>query len=86
MRKNDSQDPNPTLVDLEVLVGHWEMELSNASLLPRSSDTVTGHVSFEWLEDGAFIIMYMNRQPPSPQDAVWLISRDESSSKYLVFY
>jgi hypothetical protein len=83
MKKDVSQDPNPALKDLEILVGNWKMELSNASFLPRSSDTVTGYVSFEWLEDGAFLVMYMGNRPP---DAIWLISRDESISNYLVLY
>lgn len=86
MKKNVSQEPNPALKDLEVLVGNWKMELSNASFLPRSSDTVTGFVSFEWLEDGAFLVMYMGNRPPSTPDAIWLIGRDESTHHYLVLY
>lgn len=31
---------NPALRPLEVLAGEWEMELSNASFLPRPSETV----------------------------------------------
>ncbi len=38
---------NPALKPLEGLVGEWEMELSNASFLPRPSDTAKGPVSFE---------------------------------------
>src|ERR1700730_9691905 len=34
--------PNPALKPLEGLVGEWEMELSNASFLPRSSEPVKG--------------------------------------------
>lgn len=66
-----------------MLVGHWAMELSNASFLPNSSDTVTGHVSFEWVESGAFLRMYMGNKPP---DAIWLISRDEATLHYTVLY
>ena len=86
MKKNVSQDPNPALKSLERLVGTWKMELSNASFLPRSSDTVTGQVSFEWLENGAFLVMYMGNRPPGTPDATWLISRDESTPNYLVLY
>ncbi len=86
MKKNVSQNLNPALNDLEILVGDWTMELSNASFLPSSSDTVMGHVSFEWLEGGAFLVMYMGNKPPGTPDAIWLISRDESTPTYLVLY
>jgi hypothetical protein len=86
MKKNSSLTPNPSLNHLEILVGDWDMELSNASFLPSSSDTVRGHLSFEWLEDGAFLIMYMGNKPPGTPDAMWLISRDESTSNYIVLY
>jgi hypothetical protein len=86
MKKNVPQNPNPALKNLEVFVGDWTMELSNASFLPSSSETVKGQVSFEWLEDGAFLVMYMGNKPPGTPDAIWLISRDESTSNYIVLY
>ena len=86
MKKNDSLSPNPSLKHLELLVGDWDMELSNASFLPSSSDIIEGHVSFEWLEGEAFLVMYMGNKPPSTPDAIWLISRDESITNYTVLY
>lgn len=86
MKKTVLQKQNPSLKHLEVLVGDWGMELSGASFLPSPSDTVTGHVSFEWLESGAFLAMYMGNKPPSTPDAIWLISRDESTLNYTVLY
>src|SRR6266568_8416397 len=47
MAKTSSHNQNPALKPLEGLVGEWEMELSNASFLPRPSDTAKGPVSFE---------------------------------------
>jgi hypothetical protein len=81
-----SFQPNPALKPLEVLVGKWEMEISNASFLPRSTDTIKGPVSFEWAQDGAFLLMRMGDEPPSPPAALWLISRDESTPNYTVLY
>ena len=50
--KTPPSQPNPALKPLEGLVGDWEMEISNASFLPRPSDTVKGGpVSFEWVQD-----------------------------------
>jgi hypothetical protein len=80
MAKSNSPKPNPVLKDLEGLVGDWEMELSNAAFLPHPTDTVKGQVSFEWIENGAFLRMRMG------DDALWLISRDDSKSDYEVFY
>ena len=81
-----AQGHNPALEDLEVLVGDWDMELSNASFLPGPSDTVSGHVSFEWLENGAFLVLYMGDKPDGMPDAIWLIGRDESAPTYTVLY
>lgn len=84
--KTPQSQPNPALKSLEVLVGKWEMELSNASFLPRATDTVKGSVSFAWAQDGAFLLMRMGDEPAGPPTAVWLISRDESAPEYTVFY
>jgi uncharacterized protein YndB with AHSA1/START domain len=78
--------PNPALDPLKELVGEWNMELSNAAFLPSPSDTVNGNVSFEWVEEGAFLVMRMGDKPPSPPQAVWLIGRDESMPDYQVLY
>jgi len=86
MKENVSLTPNPSLKHLELLVGDWDMELSNASFLPTSSDVIKGHVAFKWVEGGAFLVMYMGNKPPSTPDAIWLISRDESTTNYTVLY
>lgn len=80
MARSNSLQPNPALKDLEELVGEWEMELSNAAFLPHPIDTVKGHVSFEWIENAAFLRMRMG------DNAIWLISRDDSKPDYKVFY
>ncbi len=79
-------NPNPTLDSLAVLVGDWNMELSNAAFLPNPSDTANGAVSFEWMEEGAFLVMRMGNKASGPLEAVWLIGRDESLPDYKVLY
>ena len=86
MKEIDSAGHNPALVQLEVLAGDWDMELSNASFLPDPSVTATGQASFEWIEDGAFLVLYMGEKPPGVPDAIWLIGRDESNPNYTVLY
>jgi hypothetical protein len=86
MATTSSHNHNPSLKQLEGWAGDWEMELSNASFLPRPSDTVKGPVSFEWVQDGAFLLMRQGDKPPSPPAARWLISRDDSAPDYTVLY
>jgi hypothetical protein len=86
MPKTSSHQHNPALKHLEIVVGDWEMELANASFLHSPSDIAKGHVSFEWLQDGAFLVMRMGDKSPGPPDAMWLISRDESTPDYTVLY
>ncbi len=78
--------PNPALKELKVLAGKWGMELSNSSFLPSPSDKVYGFVSFNWLEDGAFLEMRQGDKLTGPASAIWLISRDESEQEYRVLY
>lgn len=84
MKKTLSE--NPALSELEVFVGDWVMELSNASFLPSASDTMTGYVAIAWLERGAFLGMSMGNNPLDTPDAFWLISRDGARSNYVVLY
>ena len=86
MTETSSRNQNPALKALEVLVGEWQMEISNASFLPHPSDTVKGSISFEWAQDGAFLVMRMGDKPADAPAALWLISRDESISNYIVLY
>jgi hypothetical protein len=62
------------------------MELSAASFLPSPTDTVTGRVSCAWVQDGAFLGLHMGDPRQSAPEALWLISRDESTPDYTVLY
>jgi hypothetical protein len=84
MAQTSSHQHNPALNTLEGLVGEWEMELSNAPFIP--SGTAKGSVSFEWVQDGAFLLMRMGDKPPNPPAALWLIGRDEAVPNYTVLY
>jgi hypothetical protein len=71
---------NPQLADLAFLVGAWEMELSNAAFLSQPTETVRSQVSYEWIENGAFLMLRMG------ENALWLIGRDEAQPLYTVLY
>ncbi len=77
---------NPALVDLEFLSGEWDTELSNAPFLPSRGDTGHGHVTCEWIEDGALLVMRQSEHSGNPPSARWTIGRDESDSDYRVLY
>ena len=75
---------NPTLKELSILVGDWDMELSNAEFLPSPKAKVHGPVSFKWAEDGAYLVAYQGATK-APW-ARWLIGRDQATGQYNVFY
>lgn len=72
--------PNPALADLQFLAGDWDMELSEASFLPDPDAKVNGSVTFEWIEQGAALVMRMG------DAASWIIGRDDSEQHYHVLY
>ena len=86
MSQMSSHEHNPALKDLEGLVGDWEMELSQSSFLHSPSDTIKGHVSFAWAQQGALLEMRMGDKPPGPPAALWLMCRDEATPDYTVLY
>ena len=75
---------NPALKPLEVFVGDWDMELSNASFLPDPQTTVHGPIHFRWVQAGAFLVMY-HGAIKAPQ-ATWLMGRDDLSDSFTVLY
>ena len=83
---DDKSEHNPALADLDFLTGEWDMELSNASFLPSRDVNAHGHVTFEWIESGAVLVMRQSEQSGSPQSARWLIGRDDSVPDYKALY
>ena len=81
-----SNHTNPSLSELKILIGKWEMELSNASFLPDSAAILKGDASFEWFEDGDFLIMRQGTKGNGMPWATWFIGRDDSSPDYTVLY
>ena len=72
---------NPALSQLQILIGEWNVEVSNASFLPSPTATQTGRASFEWLE-GAFIVVRDTMPPQSTS----VIGRNESLDTYSLLY
>src|SRR6516164_1387763 len=80
------QQPNPVLEDLNVLIGAWDVELSNAQFLPDPTATVHLSTSFEWIEEGDCLVMRQGNKAAGPPYATWLVGRDEARGEYVVLY
>ena len=75
--------PDPALQELELFIGKWNVEISFPVDPPG---TIHGQASFEWLEDGAFLIMRMGSKDTGPQFSISVIGRDDSAKNYTMLY
>lgn len=60
------------------------MELSEASFLPDPDAKVGGSVTFEWIEQGAALVMRMG--DAATPAATWIIGWDDANPDYHVLY
>lgn len=84
-------DRNSDLERLDRFVGEWEVEL------PLEGQPISGgHVTFEWLEDGAFLVQRskggdLSEAPTewvenAPQFTVSIIGLDDTSEQFTMLY
>jgi hypothetical protein len=76
-------EPNPALKGLDVLVGEWDVDMSFPA---DPSGTVRGHATFEWLEEGAYLIMRMGDRAGTSPWSLSTIGRDDASGTYTMLY
>lgn len=69
--------------DLSALVGEWTVEISFPTDPPG---TVQGHASFDWLEDGALLIMRSGSKHEGPPYSISVIGRDDADTTYTMLY
>jgi hypothetical protein len=81
---SDAVTTNPALAQLRFLAGAWDMKLSGASLPPDPDAKVHAPLTFEWIEQGAALVMRMG--DATTPTATWIIGRDESEADYHVLY
>ena len=77
---------SPSLSDLGLLVGAWDMALSGASFLPDPGAVAHGRVEIRSIEEGRLLAMRQFVEPSGPPAATWVIGRDESQAGYVVLY
>ena len=70
--------PNPTLSQLQPLIGEWEVEVPQ---FPGQQ----GRAIFEWIEGGAYLRFHGVAPDPAPT-ATWIIGSDDSSETYTALY
>ncbi len=75
---------NPALSELESFIGEWRMELHHAAFLPEPESRVSGACRFEWIEDGAAVVMRQG-DAGSPT-AKWIFGRDDGEDQFRVLY
>lgn len=89
--KRRTKEANPVLERLDALVGEWETAMT------IDGRTLTGgRATFEWLEDGAFLVYRgeaedMSEAPPEivehlPFPTVSIIGLDDSSEQFTMLY
>lgn len=75
--------PNPALQPFAVLVGRWRTEGSHG-LLPDA--TLHGRTSFEWIENGAFLLMRSEIDHPSFPHGMAIFGSDDAQHKFFMLH
>src|SRR5579862_7561746 len=75
--------PNPALEPFTVLVGRWKTEGSHG-LLPGI--TLHGQASFEWIENGAFLLMRSEIDHPSFPHGLAIFGSDDSQHTFFMLH
>lgn len=71
--------PNPALEPFTVLIGNWNTTGTHGAV----PDTVLyGRTSFEWLENGAFLMMRSEIDDPRFPQGIAIFGSDDSEEKY----
>ena len=77
------QATNPSLKDLEILVGEWKVELA-FPVDPPGKAVVSA--KFEWIEDGAYLMIRMGDRTAGLPYSMSVVGRDDSTENYTILY
>ena len=80
---HEASIPNPALKPFQVLVGNWSTTGSHA-LIPDTR--LHGRTSFEWLENGAFLMMRSEIDEPGVPSGIAIIGSDDSTGEFFMLY
>jgi hypothetical protein len=75
--------PNPALKPFGVLIGNW----TTTGAHPLIPDTILhGRASFEWLENGAFLMWRSETDEPGVPSGLAIFGSDDSEEEYFMLY
>ena len=80
---NEASIPNPALKPFGVLIGTWTT-MGTHPLIPET--IVHGRTSFEWLENGAFLMMRSEIDEPGIPSGLAIFGSDDSAGEYFMLY
>ena len=77
---------NPALDRLDVFVGEWDIEITSMSFLADKTTVVHGRASFEWIEDGAFLLQHSEVPNTDFPRSISIIGPDDKAETYCMLY
>jgi len=80
---SEAQRPNPALEPLTPLIGQWRTTGTHP-LVPGT--TFHGRTSFEWFEDGAFVMMRSEIDEPEVPNGMAVIGSDDAAGTFTMVY
>ncbi len=75
--------PNPALAPFSVLIGHWNTTGTHP-LIPNT--ILHGRASFDWLENGAFLMWRSEIDEPGVPSGLAIFGSDDSAQEYSMLY
>ncbi len=80
---NEASIANPALKPFSVLIGNWKMTGTH-SLIPAT--ILHGRASFEWLENGAFLLWRSDVDEPGVPTGLAIFGSDDSAEEFFMLY
>ena len=77
---------NPALEQLGTFVGDWNIEITSMSFDSDPSAVARGHTSFQWLEEGAFLLQHSAVPNTAFPRASAVIGPDDEAGTYGMLY
>src|SRR3954470_8680033 len=73
---------DPALAPFGALIGTWDSEAKHRAV----DEIVTGHVTYEWLESGHFVVLRSHNDHPQFPDAISIIGAPEEGEGLVLEY
>jgi hypothetical protein len=77
--RQEASGPNPALEPFSVLIGNWST-IGTHGLMPGT--ILHGHASFEWLENGAFLLVRSKVDDPRFPNTVSILGSDDAVAEH----